>query len=69
MRSSDYYWGQPGSVIVKYVVGNGAFVVMQTVNCECSLLAALQWIIHIICPAAAICIFGTEYECVNLCII
>ena len=38
---------------------------MQTVNCECSLLAALQWIMHIICLAAAIGISETEYDCVN----
>ena len=61
MRCLDYYWGQ--------AVGNGAFVVMQTVNCECSLLAALQWIMYIVCPAAAICIGGSEYECANMRII
>ena len=64
MRSSDHYWEQSESVDCE-IVGNWAFVVMQAVNCECSLLAALQWIMHIICLAAAICICKTKYECVN----
>ena len=67
MRSSDHFWEQSESVHCEiYVLGNWAFVVMQTVNCECSLLAALQWIMHIICLAAAIGISEMEYECVNI---